>query len=507
MKKFTLGLSLLLGCALPGATEVLSPQEENPDPIKSATQPIVPLAPVSQPVGAAVLPTPTLLRTLKDSPSSARWIGDKYLSLEQEGEFQPRAFYTLEYIAKLWDITTGKELLSFDPQATFTYSNKIVTDIQLSADGKTILSWGEGGAVLWDTTTGQKLLSVSYTYEHTKDFVLPDFANFAKLSPDGSVLATVPGCQSRVQLWSTKSKKVYASISYKPHKFQEGDGYYCYPMRIMDISFSPDGTKLASTHIEEPTKVSDTRTGKTLFTIKDCKLIPKDEDLPRGEGDLHSAQFSPDGTKLLTSNDCNEKRNYNLWDAKTGKKLVSLDGEPYSEEPIFSSDGTKILIVSSEHAIEVWESSTGKKLYTLEGKFYSARFNADGTKIATAGEDKTARLWDANTGKELLTFNGHKAGVVSAELSPDGTKLLTFDADNIVKVWDAKTAEALFVIEHFQENLNVKTNTDKDMSDKEGGLAAIKKPTKPFLVLATFSPDGTKIQTSSRGQTKIWRLP
>ena len=72
------------------------------------------------------------------------------------------------------------------------------------------------------------------------------------------------------------------------------------------------------------------------------------------------AQFSPDGTRVVTASDDNTAR---LWDAKSGKPL----GE------------------AMEHKDRVW----------------SAQFSPDGTRVVTASEDNTARLWDAQSGKPL----------------------------------------------------------------------------------------------------------
>ena len=72
------------------------------------------------------------------------------------------------------------------------------------------------------------------------------------------------------------------------------------------------------------------------------------------EDDVNSAQFSPDGQRVVTASEDNTAR---LWDAASGKPI----GEPMKHE----------------------------------GAVISAQFSPDGQRVVTASEDKTARLWDA----------------------------------------------------------------------------------------------------------------
>ena len=69
---------------------------------------------------------------------------------------------------------------------------------------------------------------------------------------------------------------------------------------------------------------------------------------------LSSAQFSPDGQRVVTASDDKTAR---LWDAASGKPI----GEPMKHE----------------------------------GDVNSAQFSPDGQRVVTASQDNTARLWDA----------------------------------------------------------------------------------------------------------------
>jgi len=73
----------------------------------------------------------------------------------------------------------------------------------------------------------------------------------------------------------------------------------------------------------------------------------------------------------------------------------------------FSPDGTRILSSSNNRSVEVWDFHTGKLLATLDGNNrapQSARYSRDGRRIVTCGADGTTKLWDARTGDLLATF-------------------------------------------------------------------------------------------------------
>ena len=72
-----------------------------------------------------------------------------------------------------------------------------------------------------------------------------------------------------------------------------------------------------------------------------------------------------------------------------------------------------MVTASDDQTARLWDAATGKALVTLEGhtdSVMSAAFSPDGTRVVTASDDQTARLWDAATGKALVTLEGHRVG-------------------------------------------------------------------------------------------------
>ena len=89
-----------------------------------------------------------------------------------------------------------------------------------------------------------------------------------------------------------------------------------------------------------------------------------------------------------------------LWDAGTGKPLgEAMRHEGYVSSAQFSPDGTRVMTASGDDTARLWDAGTGKPLGEAmrhEGEVWSAQFSPDGTRVVTASSDKTARLWDVS---------------------------------------------------------------------------------------------------------------
>lgn len=87
----------------------------------------------------------------------------------------------------------------------------------------------------------------------------------------------------------------------------------------------------------------------------------------------------------------------------------------------FNPNGDKIVTASDDNTARIWNVNTGECVKILKGHYggvRSAQFNSDGTRIITASLDRTIRIWDSKTG-ECLSVRKCNEGVLRAEFMPD----------------------------------------------------------------------------------------
>ena len=111
--------------------------------------------------------------------------------------------------------------------------------------------------------------------------------------------------------------------------------------------------------------------------------------------------------------------------------------------------GPRLVTGSEDHTARIWDAATGKNLLTLHGQsdsFTTVIWSPDGHKLATASHENAAKVWDATTGKELVTLRGHTGTVMTIVWDLEGKKLATGALDGVVYVWNATSGARLFTL-------------------------------------------------------------
>ncbi|KAL0945638.1 hypothetical protein HGRIS_014792 [Hohenbuehelia grisea] len=204
---------------------------------------------------------------------------------------------------------------------------------------------------------------------------------------------------------------------------------------VTSVAFSPDGTRIASGSYDNTIRLCDAATGVQIG-------VPLS-----GHYDLvNSVVFSPDGTRIASGS---YDKTIRLWDATTGEQIsAALSGhENWVTSVVFSPDGTRIASGSKDDTIRLWDAATGEQIgEPLSGHdqgVSSVVFPPDGTCIAS-GSYKTIRLWNAATGEQIgAPLSGHDDWVSSIVFSPDGTRIASGSYDMAIRLWDAATGEQI----------------------------------------------------------------
>src|SRR6266480_2354343 len=233
---------------------------------------------------------------------------------------------------------------------------------------------------------------------------------------------------------------------------------------VNSAQFSPDGRRVVTASYDKTARLWDVASGKQIGAAM------------KHEKSVNSAQFSPDGQRILTAS----SDKVALWDAASGKPIGEpMKHENYVNAAQFSPDGQRVVTASLAKAA-LWDAASGKPIgepMKHGNRVNSAQLSPDGQRMVTASDDKTVGLWDAVSDKSIGEPMKHKKGVTSAQFSPDGQRVVTTSIDKTARLWDAASGNPIGEPMKHEERIHS----------------------------AQFSPDGQRVVTASDDKTaRLW---
>ena len=283
---------------------------------------------------------------------------------------------------KVWDVATGREILSLTEHTGAT------TSVCWSQDGNRLVSGSSDKTVrVWDAHTGRQLHVLK---GHTGSVTGVCF------SPDGEMVAS--SSQDRtVKVWDARNGQLLHCL--KGHTKE-----------VSGVAFSPDGKRIASASEDKTVKVWDAQTAKNCCIRSTgipkesiaCASAATANGSPPGAGMTHTIGIAARcgcGTRPRGGRFCCSR--------STPGPVLGVSFSPDGDR-LASGSGTILRNVPS--AVKVWDVRTGKQLLRLQGHnvmVTGVSFSPDGRQIASGSWDQTVRLWDAVTGQEPPSFAGH----------------------------------------------------------------------------------------------------
>lgn len=191
------------------------------------------------------------------------------------------------------------------------------------------------------------------------------------------------------------------------------------------VSWSPDGTKIASAGNGEIIEAWDSVTGNSLFN------------LVTGSSTVYCVAWSPDGTKIASAL---QDGTVKIWDAKNGKFISNLTGHSAHVNSVaWSSDSLNIVSGSADKTARVWDVASGNTVTIYRGHsswINSVAWSHNSPYIVSGSGDKTAQVWDAFGGTPQSIYSRHTNEVLVVAWSPDNSNIASASDDDTVQIWD-----------------------------------------------------------------------
>jgi WD40 repeat protein/serine/threonine protein kinase len=158
----------------------------------------------------------------------------------------------------VWNVASGEEITTLSghaPGQTGETKYNGIVGVAFSPDGKLLATASDDlTAKIWDISSGKELFTLS-GHDHAPVSIPPfDGVIQVGFSPDGKRLVTAGG-DGTVKVWDTSQYTELFTLEAHPGS------------AVIDVTFSPDGAQLLTGSFDGPAKLWDVATGKELLTL------------------------------------------------------------------------------------------------------------------------------------------------------------------------------------------------------------------------------------------------
>ncbi|MFC6285413.1 BTAD domain-containing putative transcriptional regulator [Nocardioides sp. GCM10027113] len=340
-----------------------------------------------------------------------------------------------------------------------------------------------------------------------------DDVNDVSFSEDGSMLAT-SGDDGSVRVWRADTGREVLTVRHP-------GGPVVDDVAVWSPSFSADGGRLAAGW-PDGVRVVDVDSGRVVAEIA--------ADRPMG------IALSPDGRRVAFGGGGGATAT--VASVATGEVLLRLGRDDPPTDLAWSPDGRWIAVPGSRGSVAVWDAGTGELAAVFPGSadhVWEVDWSPDGTRLAAVGDDGTAHVSEVGGGggRPLIVLSAPDSsrggGMNGVAFSPDGRRLMTGDlAITSVTVWDVDTTgggewasveggvgftadgDGLLVVGRDGAVSEVSADDGSHLADVRDGPAEVwwSEPSPDGALLALLGPRGVTVVDAATGAERFvlpWR--
>ena len=288
-----------------------------------------------------------------------------------------------------------------------------ITATAFSPDGTLLASSGYHEVLLWNAADGTLIRRIANVAERVYD------VEFTQDGKQLAVAAGTPGQLGEVKIFSAADGTLMHTL------VRAKDAVFA-------LSYSPDGNQLAcggadrSISVVSTVATENTPVGHVITKIEDHADWVMD------------VNWSPDGTRLVSSS---RDKTSKVFDAKTGDPVITFSGHG---EPVYSAaflaDGKSVVSGGGDKKLHIWNTADAKEIRAMAGyggDIFRVLVVA-GDRIFSASADRSVREHNAADGQLIRTFSGHGDWVYTVSLNAVRNVIASGSYDGEIRVWNSQ---------------------------------------------------------------------
>jgi len=281
-------------------------------------------------------------------------------------------------------------------------------------------------------------------------------------SPDGSLLASGSDDHT-IKLWDVDSERELLTLT-------------GHSQTVTALAFFHEGDRLASVSLDGKVILWDlTRTGPDRRQVLASSSV-----LHAYDDRLRAVSVSSDDQHLAAAGSKGLIHICDVAEREVQFDLAGHTGPVYALA--YSTNPWVLASASADRTVRWWDPNSGAEIGNdkrpFTGDMRSVAFSTDGLMMAAGGDPRNVTLWSMNSWEVTRTMTGHPLTVRSVAFSPDFKTIATGCDDEKVRLWDTVTGQQFYDLLGHTDRINA----------------------------VAFSPDGkTLASCDHKGKILLWK--